>query len=64
MNVLCLLSNISILGQKKDFEHPRGPHDPRKDAEHPRACQRYAEVCNSNSECCSQNCVNGNCGAI
>jgi len=27
-------------------------------------CQNYGEVCMSDSECCSQNCVDGNCGAI
>ena len=44
------LSNISILDQEEAAP-----------ASH---CQNYGEVCMSDSECCSQNCVDGNCGAI
>ena len=44
------LYNISILDQEEAAPESR--------------CQTYGEVCMSDSECCSQNCDGGNCGAI
>ena len=53
------LSIISILDEKKAAPEPQ-----TEKAARDLPCQPYGDVCYGDWECCSQNCDDGNCGAI